>query len=38
MLQQGNFWWFAAYVAVSVIFGILFVAAGYYAVAYENIS
>lgn len=38
MLQQGNFWSFAAYVAVSVIFGILFVAAGYYAVAYENIS
>lgn len=38
MLQQGNFWPFAAYVAVSVIFGILFVAAGYYAVAYENIS
>ena len=38
MLQQGNFWLFAAYVAVSVIFGILFVAVGYYAVAYENIS
>ena len=29
MLQSGNLWWFAAYVAISVVAGILFVAAGY---------
>ena len=32
MLQAGNFWGFAAYVAVSVIAGIALVALGYYLV------
>ena len=30
MLQHGNFWWFSAYVAISVVVGILVVAAGYW--------
>ena len=30
MLQQGNFWLFAAYSSISVVAGLFFVAVGYY--------